>query len=141
VDYAPLDDTAAAALYAISREQDVSLEHMGLLFEKLGLQYTPTKTKGQQSSVGGTFSIPKGSLRGLYHNHPVVPHSPRELPRDSDGSDGFSDDDIKQAKALGVPSYIVTPRGRVFRYDPSTGKAEEVLHQLPLDVFKNLLRK
>lgn len=131
-----LDDAAAAALYQVLSEQDTSREHMGLLYEQQGIKRTPTQTKGQQASVGGTFAIPKGSLRGLFHNHPHIAQSHgREVPRDAGARTDIPIEDRKQAKELGVPSYVAAGQ-KIMRYDPATGRTEEVLAQFPIDEIR-----
>src|SRR5690606_23196294 len=51
----------------------------------------------------------------------------------AEGGEEFSPDDIRQAKHLGVPSYISTPAGRLFRYDPATGTTAPVLAMIPIE--------
>lgn len=128
-----LDDAAAAALFNLSRLQDPTREHIGLLY---GDDYrrTPTQTREARRSTGGAFKIPPGGLRALFHNHPES--SQKGARPDTDRS-RFSYDDIAQAKKLGVPSYISAGE-QVFRYDPSTRKTEEVLAQIPLEEIRRL---
>lgn len=136
--YDAIDDAAAAALWRLAAEQNSRREHIGLLYgTAAGIERTPTRDTGGTRNAGGTFAIPPGSLRGLFHNHPQ-----RELARGAHGAQDeeraqFSGDDIRQARALGVPSYI-SAGDKVLRYDPSTGKAEEVLAQIPLDEIRRL---
>ena len=119
-----LDDAAAAALWRLRREP---LEHIGLLYEQDGsIRATPTASRNRPDKTRGHFSIPAGSLRGIYHNHPSTGARKFDLDR-------FSKDDITQAKRLGVPSYITTPAGALFRYDPATGTAAPVLAMIPID--------
>src|SRR5690606_26692134 len=63
-----LDDAAAAALWAI---QNAPREHIGLLYEQDGtIRATPTQTRNNAGRTKGSFEIPAGSLRGIFHNHP-----------------------------------------------------------------------
>src|SRR5690606_13047434 len=85
-----------------------------------------------ESKTRGAFAIPTGSLRAIFHNHP-----PRRSGRgDLSGSDRqrseFSLDDIRQAQKLGVPSYIAAGN-KLRRYDPATGRVEDVLAEIPID--------
>lgn len=126
-----IDDAAAAALWAIQNAQQ---EHIGLLYGQGGeVRATPTQTQSRRASTGGAFSIPRGSLLGLFHNHPS------RMKRGKTATDGrdrmrteFSPDDIEQARALGVPSYIAAG-SKLRRYDPATGRTEDVLAEIPID--------
>jgi hypothetical protein len=91
-------------------------------------QRTPTQTLGDNASTGGAFRIPPGSLRALFHNHPANREAGFETRK-------FSADDIRQARALGVPSYI-SAGDDVRRYDPKTRKTEDVLAQFPIDEWR-----
>lgn len=125
-----LDDAAAAALFMLALERNPRREHIGLLYEQDGtLRRTPTQTQGNNSKSSGRFEIPQGSARGIFHNHP----DPKEY-----GAERFSPDDIETAKGTGLPSYISAGH-RVRRYDPSTGKTEDVLGQIPIDEFRSHL--
>src|SRR5690606_39397832 len=104
-DWRALDEAAIAALWALA---DAPVEHIGLLYEQDGrILATPTQTRGHNATTGGAFQIPKGSLRALFHNHPArkkrggMASESRDRMRTE-----FSPDDIEQAMALGVPSYI-----------------------------------
>ena len=131
-DWRALDDAAAAALWALRNEP---MEHIGLLYEQGGIRATPTATTNRRSTTGGAFQIPKGSLRALFHNHPARKKrgGMASESRDRTRTD-FSEDDIAQARRLGVPSYIAAgPKLR--RYDPATGRTEDVLAEIPIDVI------
>lgn len=118
-----LDDAAAAALFAIAHER---FENIGLLYQDgAGFSRTPTQTRDQEGNVRGQFVVPHGSLRGLFHNHPHLKGT------NASSREKFSDDDIEQAIKLGVPSYI-SAGDRVMRFDPRTGKTEEVLAEFPI---------
>lgn len=130
-----LDDAAYAALLALVMGQDPTIEHMGGLYAReQGLARTPTVSTGQDAQVGGTLRVPKGSLRGLFHNHPVRRRSGdgRNVQAFDATQTQFTSDDISMAKALKVPSYIQAG-DRTFRYDPVTRKTEEVLAQIPME--------
>jgi hypothetical protein len=124
-----LDDAAAAALFAI---QDAKVENIGALYrDGAGVARTPTRSSGGDTSVRGTLKIPAGSLLALFHNHPP-------LGRDDFERGRFSRDDLQQAQMLRVPSYI-SAGDRIRRYDPSSGKTEDVLAAFPWDEFKTYL--
>jgi len=121
-----LDDVAAAALYRLTREP---YEHVGLLYENGGaIERTPTRSQRSQGRASGRFEVPSGSLRALFHNHP---------PSSTEGAE-FSARDMSNAQRLGVPSYI-TSGDRVRRFDPATGEAKDVLHQIPIDEWRRQL--
>lgn len=124
-----LDDLAAAALWPLRNERK---EHIGLLYGDG--ERTPAVSQGEASRAGGTFQIPSGSLRGLFHNHPAR-QAGRAVGKDEPHE--FSAKDVLQAKKLGVPSYI-SAGDRVLRYDPRTGKVEEVLGQIPIEEIRKL---
>lgn len=111
-------------------QKALEMEHMGALYEDANgaIQSTDTVTSGSAGGVRGTLKIPSGSLRGVFHNHP------RRGKRDRCGEE-FSQEDKGHARRLGVPSYILTPSGRVRRFDPSTGKTTDVLEELPIDAL------
>lgn len=122
-----LDDAAVAALWPL---RDYSKEHLGLVYGD-DLQRTPTFTQKGDGSVAGSFKIPAGTLRALFHNHPARSKS-RAMGADT--PDEFSPKDRMTAERLGVPSYILAGN-RVMRYDPKTRQTEEVLAQFPIEEF------
>lgn len=127
-----LDDAAAAALARIQRAR---VEHIGALYrDRESFAATPT-IGGEGKRVNGGLSVPAGALAALFHNHPGATLRGWSSARDNTAHE-FSDQDKRQAKALGVPSYITTADGRVRRYDPSTSKAEDVLAQFPIDEWR-----
>lgn len=132
-----LDDAAAAALWPIMA---APVEHIGLLYaHDNGIRATETASQDNAGKTRGRLAVPAGSLRGLFHNHP-----PRKKSRETMGDKDkdrvkFSEQDIQQARRLGVPSYIAAGH-KLRRYDPSTGKTEDVLAEIPIDVILNDLR-
>jgi hypothetical protein len=115
-DFDNMDDAAVAALWQF---RHAPREHVGVLYGD-DFKSSPF-SGGRESTTRGSFTIPQGSLRALAHNHP--PSSQREK---------FSDDDKHMAKHRNVPSYIAAG-DKTFRYDPSTGKTEEVLALFPME--------
>lgn len=117
-----LDDAAVAALYRLTHEPK---EHMGALYlDGDRIAFTPTVSSVSRDNVRGKISVPKGTLRGLYHNHPVI--RTRRQMTDVGAGELFSDDDKKQARALNVPSYLITPSGKIMKFDPVTDTVTEV---------------
>lgn len=124
-----LDDATAAILSKLTGEK---LEHIGMMYQDgEAVKHTAPQATGQSTTVRATVRIPKGSLRALFHNHPLATGDRRDM-REQGGGEGFSDDDKAQARKLGVPSYIITPTGRVMKFDPIANKIVEVLAQLPV---------
>lgn len=132
MDLNALDDAAAAALLAIGHPQR---EHIGLLYEHDGsIRRTPTQTTDKNGEVKGSFAIPNGSLRGLFHNHPKY-EVRRKSSVDGERERKFSSDDLLQANQLGVQSYISSGND-VRRYDPATRQVTDVLAQFPIDELR-----
>jgi hypothetical protein len=126
-----LDNAAEAALFMLGLTQNPKVEHLGALYAgDQGIARTGT-VDGNDQHTHGTLSVPHGSLLALFHNHPNI--------RGFEGGDGPSQDDIAQAQRLKVPSYISTPSGRTRRFDPSTGKVEDVLAEFPIDEWRAYL--
>ena len=136
-DRAILDDAAAAALWLIGPQPH---EHVGVLYQQGDpIVASPTRSTRDRGKAGGRFSIPSGSLRALFHNHPPVSTAGRS--RTFTGATGRGDEraafsvaDSLNADRLRVPSYI-SAGDRIFRYDPHTGQTKEVLAQIPIDVI------
>lgn len=128
--YDNLDDAAEAALFMLSRTKSPTLEHLGALYQNGdGVDRTNT-IDGGRTDARGALAVPRGSLLALFHNHP---------PEDAQGK--FSEADKDQARRLNVPSYISTTSGRTKRFDPNTGKTEDVLATFPIEEFKAFLMK
>lgn len=130
-----LDDHAASALYRLARERSPAVEHIGGLLRSG--ETTNFVSTSEGSKTGGTLKFPRGALAGLFHNHPPRERSARDSKFKEAELGKFSMTDVMQAKGAGVPSYI-SAGDQVFRYDPATGRTEEVLHQLPLDPIRKL---
>ena len=135
-----LDDAAARALFTLAY---APVEHIGLLYEQDGqILATPTQTLDHYATTGGRFEIPKGSLRAIFHNHPARKKRRGEMASESRDRmrAEFSPDDILQAQRLGVPSYIAAgPKLR--RYDPSTGRVEDVLAEIPVEMIRDYFHR
>jgi hypothetical protein len=127
-DFSSLDDAAVRALYLLQHQPN---EHMGALYHTgQGPQASSTVTSQRDGTVKGNISIPPGSLRGLFHNHPAT------------GAEAatFSPDDKAQARQKKVPSYITTPDGRVFVFNPTAkGHGGEVLAEIPIQEIKMMI--
>ena len=131
-----LDDRAAAALWMLALERDPGVEHIGALYaDGERIARTATVSSGQNGKVKGGLTVPTGSLRGLFHNHPT-----RGGRLEMTG-ELFSKDDRAQAAQLDVPSYISTPKGHVRKYDPTRGETSDVLAAFPWDEFKSHLMR
>jgi len=137
-DWRALDDAAARALFALAFEP---VEHIGLLYEQDGqILATPTRSMRNESETRGAFSIPTGSLRAIFHNHPSKKSRRGNLSGSDRHRSEFSFDDIRQAQKLGVPSYIAAgPKLR--RYDPATGQIEDVLAEIPVELIRDYIHR
>lgn len=132
MDQHALDDAAAAALWNLRR---APLEHVGLLYEQDGAIYRTDTVLGGKDWARGRFAIPVGSLRGVFHNHPMSGN-----PRKDRARREFSDDDKAVAKRLNRPSYIAAGN-KLRRYDPATGRTEDVLAEIPIDVIRDYFHR
>lgn len=137
-DWRALDDAAARALFALAFEP---VEHIGLLYEQDGqILATSTRSLRNESETRGAFSIPAGSLRAIFHNHPPKRSGRGDLSRSDRRRSEFSLDDIRQAQKLGVPSYIAAgPKLR--RFDPATGRVEDVLAEIPVELIRDYFHR
>lgn len=114
--YESVDDAAHAALLEampLSRRY----EYGGAVMESEGLYYfTAPVTSGRTGEIA--FSVLRPSTHrivGIYHTHPD----------ESEHTLKFSPNDVRQAKALGVRSYIGVMRDRSIRvYDPASMRVE-----------------
>ena len=105
-----LDDAAARALWPL---RNATTESLGVLYRLPDGSIAFTEpVAGGKNRAHGSFSIPAGSLLGIYHNHPLTGRKSRDRNRRL-----FSPADVKQAQRLGVPSYILAGN-QIFRYDP-----------------------
>ena len=128
-----LDDAAARALWPL---RSATTESLGVLYRLPdgSIAFTDPVVGGKNRAKG-SFSIPAGSLLGIFHNHPLSGREAkdRNLRR-------FSPADVKQAQRLGVPSYIIAG-DQLFRYDPrpiapdafSNVRGEPVLAMIPIE--------
>lgn len=132
-----LDDAAVAALWALAHAQDQKTEHIGALYDTGDkIARTDTVTNGSDEHATGTLKVPRGSLRGLFHNHPLrLRPNNKEISAFDDRQAKFSIEDVQQAKSFGVPSYISAGEA-VFRYDPLTKDTTEVLAQFPWEEMR-----
>lgn len=116
-----LDEVAIEAIMTLRESAN---EQMGALYRS-GDGFSRTETvQGGNEHVRGQLKVPKGSLAALFHNHPIV-RTRRGL-KDAGGGELFSDDDKKQARTLGVPSYILTPAGKLMKYNPTDDSVIEI---------------
>jgi hypothetical protein len=124
-----LDDLAASVLWRFRNEP---VEHLGLLYSgPNGPAALPPQSIGNSGKAKGRFTLP-GQLLALYHNHPPKQGRDTEHAR-------FSEDDLSQAKRLGVPSYIIAGTELV-RYTPGgPSRGAPVLAQFPIDAVREYL--
>lgn len=137
------DDAAAAFAWMLPYLHEGAKKYeyaSGIVPTEDGYTYSTPKTSKQTSEFN--VSLP-ATMQALIHNHPAEQaRSGREYQsaRDSQSADeNFSQEDRSMAKALKMPSYIVTPSDRLMRYDPATKQQEEVLAQFPWDEYKAYL--
>lgn len=113
--YDSLDDAAAAALYEVQQQKDSDkYEFLGLIYQDPDTGkylFTEPQSRQQRAESSGTFSIPQGSLRGIYHNHPAT-EGTNKARRST-----FSDADLDVIKQLNVPGFIGVGQD-IFRRDP-----------------------
>lgn len=118
--YETLDAAAIAARDHIrSLKGSDKREYIGLLYQdpKNGQYFfTEPQTQAGTEAAGksrGTFSIPKGSARGIIHNHPRGGNDKqRHL---------LSPGDIDMSRQLGIPSYVGVD-DQLHIWDPNDGK-------------------
>ncbi len=114
-----IDDAALDALQgANARTAQTGNEAYGGIYRD-GDKACPYTYDGPFDSgpVGGWVDFP--SLpSGIYHTHPG-------------GTGAFSGDDIRIARRLGGPNYIIAPDGRMFKYDPSTDDTSPITPRHP----------
>lgn len=123
-----LDDAAVAALWPLRNREH---EWIGLLYETdEGIVATEPVSRFGKSRARGTFQIPAGSLRGIFHNHPQAHR------KDSAYRSQFSDDDMDQVRKLRVPSFI-SAGDEIRKYVLGSGLyGAPVLAQLPWEAIK-----
>jgi hypothetical protein len=80
-------------------------------------------------------------MQGLIHNHPANKRSSNIQDVGEDRINGrFTGADRETQRTLGVPSYI-SAGNEVFRYDPSTQRADAVLAQIPREEYFEYVRR
>lgn len=108
--YATMDEAAVAALRAAMPLSE-RFENGGFILLRDGAYYYSDPVSNRRTGhIAFRAAVPAGaSMAAVYHTHPD----------DGDASKLFSGDDVREAKALGVPSYIgVMADGTVRRYEP-----------------------
>jgi len=104
-------EQAAVAALRIAMPLSADYEHGGFVIERDGaFFYSDAVTNGRTGHIAFRAAVPKGSrLVAIYHTHPS----------DEPDSRMFSWDDVKEAKELGVDSYIgVLGDGTIRFFDP-----------------------
>lgn len=139
-----LEDAAAAARFVLVRKEEAdSNEFIGLLFQDPDtgkFKFTDLHNQGKEAKAKGRFRIPKGSLRGIIHNHAAGFKTIDDLKN-------LSNDDVHLARKLNVPSFISTSDG-LFVFNPENGRTrgrvgrrqgitEEVLARIPIELIRN----
>jgi len=110
VGHKSLNDAAKAALTAAVQVDDQK-EVGGCIYKVDGQFYFSTPIASQSdANLVIKCSIPKGSLSGLYHTHPMN--------MSDEGFTGFSPDDVATSEEVNVPSFIKVDGKLVLRYDP-----------------------
>jgi proteasome lid subunit RPN8/RPN11 len=94
--YDALQDAAVAALRAAAAQSE-KFEYAGALVRSdAGYFYTDAVTAHGEADIRYGVRVPEGfTLAGIYHTHPS-----------GDGSILFSPTDVRQARSLGLPSFI-----------------------------------
>lgn len=133
--YNTIEDAVAAGLGIIERNERADKEEfIGIIYQDPKTKkYHYTEPKGQHRSAKseGTFKIPKGSARAIFHNHPkLADRKKRDANRDH-----FSKGDMDLAKRTGLKSFIGVDNA-IKMYDPSkkmSRRGEPVLAQIPVE--------
>lgn len=120
-----LEEAIAEAAEEVRRQTKNKTEAMTVIYERAGkFGYASPGTTGSGHSVTASLKIPGGSkLMALLHNHPGADAG------DERGADLFSDGDIKQAQALGIPSVIAygNAEPRLSMFTPGKDRTERAV--------------
>jgi hypothetical protein len=149
-EYNTVEDAAAAAQKVVRKNPMHSrFELMAFIYQdpKSGkYKYTDPQTQGKSGKVKATVTIPQGSLRGIFHNHPEGRSKSNNKMRKF-----LSPDDVSAADQTGVQTFIDVD-DELLSFDPKTGKrksiklaggrrgeggvGEPVLAQIPMDELR-----
>ncbi len=133
--YPTVDSAATAAMidiYQKSVKQNV--EYAGIVYKNLFFgtySYTVAKKGTRTRSHPGLHLLKNWSA--IYHSHGAA--DPRHL------GEYFSGADKRAADKTRVPVYLVTPKGVIKKYDPKTGKSENLYKNTQLKLRGNTCRK
>jgi hypothetical protein len=156
--YDHIDDAAAAALFAIEQQPNVSMqEYMALLVRDADNKYRRSAFQTQNSKMTSSWTgIPDGTPVGTVHNHPRAEKGDR-YPRTH-----FSDTDVGTARDNDERAYItaIDPKAAVNQqrvFDPDTTRTynaadarerpqiqsagDELLAQFPIDEQKLMIAR
>lgn len=125
-DFDTLEDAASAAQDNITRQENSSkFEFMSVIFQDPKtnkFRFTDPQTMGDNGKFKLKVRIPKGSLRGIFHNHPGDPSGNVN----DDLRKFFSPEDVETAKALGVKSFIGVGHD-LLQFDPENPGKRRIL--------------
>lgn len=141
--FATVEDAVAAGLFVIDQTGRADKdEFIGLVFQDPDTgKFHFTQPQGQNKSgkSEGTFKIPKGSARAIFHNHPEL----KDRKKQDRSRDQFSPGDIDLANSTGLLSFIGFDNEiRVFDPSADMGRSgEPVLARIPIGIIDALQQK
>lgn len=139
--YATPDDAAMAWDYMLRLRNPSANKYefaSGIVPNEDGYSYSEPRTSRRPDEF--TVALPAAS-EAIIHNHPIdrdADKGSRQIPQGLVRK--FSMDDTAQATELGRNSYV-SADDRVYKYNPKTKDAEEVLGEVPIEELREERQK